>query len=166
MDYYKFCPYCSNELLLKTEKQGFKRPICPDCGFVHYRNPTCGVAVIIQDGDKILLVRRNGSYAGQWCIPCGHVEWDEDIRECAKREIFEETGLIVVLDDVFAVHSNFHDMRRQTVGVWFKGHIVDDGTIKTNHEVSDAAFFSLNDIPEEMAFPTDKIVIRDLKKEK
>jgi len=69
----------------------------------------------------------------------------------------------VVLDDVFAVYSNLHDMQHQTVGVWFKGHIV-DGNIKINHEVSEVAFFSLTDIPEKMAFPTDELVICDLKK--
>ena len=48
-------------------------------------------------GDKILLVQRKGSYAGQWCIPCGHVEWDEDLREAACREFQEETGLAITL---------------------------------------------------------------------
>ncbi|WP_429162156.1 NUDIX domain-containing protein [Desulfitispora alkaliphila] len=39
--------------------------------------------------------KRNNSYKGQWCIPCGHVEWDEDVYEALKRETFEETGLKV-----------------------------------------------------------------------
>lgn len=26
-----------------------------------------------------------------WCIPCGRLEWDEDVRRRAERELLEET---------------------------------------------------------------------------
>jgi ADP-ribose pyrophosphatase YjhB (NUDIX family) len=44
------------------------------------------VAVVLVENDQILLVRRLGSYQGMWCIPCGHVEYDEEIRSAARRE--------------------------------------------------------------------------------
>ena len=63
-----------------------------------FRNPTAGVAVIILEDGKILLGRRSrGRYKGAWCIPCGHVEWGEDVRCAARREFLEETGLEVEL---------------------------------------------------------------------
>ena len=40
-----------------------------------------------------------------WCIPCGHVEWDEQVKEDAIRETREENGLLVTLDEVLAVQS-------------------------------------------------------------
>ena len=68
---------------------GMLDPLALRSAFAHY--PT-GVAVVVMDGDQILLGRRRWSYAGAWCIPCGHVEWDEDIRDAAVREGAEPVG--------------------------------------------------------------------------
>jgi len=160
---YIYCPLCSLPLADEFVHDK-KRSVCRSCGFVHYRNPTVGVAVIVLDGRKILLGKRRGSYAGKWCIPCGHVEWDEDIRHAGVREFFEETGLKVALESVFDVHSNFHDPLRQTVGVWFLGRI-SGGELKPGSDLSCAEWFDLAGLPENMAFPTDILICRRLLEE-
>lgn len=138
---------------------------CTACNRIAYRNPAVGVAVIIEDASRILLGRRSrGRYAGSWCIPCGYVEWDEDIRNAAKREVREETGLVVEIGDVFAVHSNFHDRGRQTVGVWFRGESV-GGTLKPGDDLDRVELFSLNELPK-IAFPTDELVLSALRSQR
>lgn len=159
---FKFCPYCGNSLALRWEDKA-ERFYCNRCNKTHYLNPTVGVAVIIFEQNRILLAKRLGSYAGMWCIPCGHVEWGEDIRLAAKREIREETGIRAAIGPVFAVHSNFHDMENQTVGVWFWGKS-NGHKPKAGSDANEVRFFLLDDLPQSMAFPTDLLVCQQLRR--
>jgi 8-oxo-dGTP diphosphatase len=108
---------------------------------------------------RILLVQRgHGSKAGHWCIPCGHVGWNEGVREAAVREVREETGLMVGLDELLETHTNRWRPERQTVGIWFTGHIL-GGSLVAGDDAVDAAFFSLDSLPDPLAFPTDELVL-------
>lgn len=54
-----------------------------------------GIALKAPDG-RILFLRRSGTgdHAGEWCFPGGGVEpTDQNSRQAARRELFEETGL-------------------------------------------------------------------------
>jgi len=156
-----YCPDCGTALTFDPE--GRERPRCGNCGFVRYRNPIVGVAVVVRDADgRVLLGRRaKGDYAGKWCIPCGYVEWDEDVRTAAEREFFEETGLQVRAGDVVAVHSNFHNPKQHTVGIWFQGEVLGGELQPLDGELDALAYVAPGD-PPELAFPTDALVLNQL----
>lgn len=55
--------------------------------------PKIGVGVIVKNKNKILLLKRIGAHgANTWCPPGGHLEWNENLETCAKREVKEESG--------------------------------------------------------------------------
>lgn len=54
-------------------------------------------AIITQEANgqtQILLTRRNiDPYKGKWCLPCGHINLNENVKDAVIREVREETGL-------------------------------------------------------------------------
>lgn len=60
--------------------------------------PRVGSAVLVTDGDKVLLGRRGKQpNFGRWVLPGGKVELFEPLDEAAQRETAEETGLNVAI---------------------------------------------------------------------
>jgi 8-oxo-dGTP diphosphatase len=169
---FRFCPHCGGPL------DRAARARCAACGYVQYRNPIAAVAAILLSRSEelpkaggavppgkathLLLVRRTSTFAGMWCIPCGYVEYDEDIRVAAVRELREETGLAAEIGDVYAVQSNFHEPLNQTVGTWFLVRYA-SGSLRPADDADRAVFFPLVAPPEPLAFPTDRRVITALR---
>lgn len=60
--------------------------------------PVVGVgAVTIRDGKILLVQRGHAPGKGLWSLPGGRVEWGETLHEALRREMTEETGLIVTV---------------------------------------------------------------------
>ena len=56
--------------------------------------PRVGVGVVVVKDNRVLLGKRRGAHgADAWSFAGGHLEFGEDVEECAKRELREETGL-------------------------------------------------------------------------
>ena len=88
-----YCPKCGGKLSYRNCGER-NRLVCGNCSYIFYENPIVGVAAVVLDQQgRLLLGRRNSSYKGLWCIPCGYVEYDEDVYEAIIREFKEETNL-------------------------------------------------------------------------
>ncbi len=60
--------------------------------------PSVG-AVMIDDGRLLVVKRGRGTYAGSWALPGGRQRLGETMQEAVRREVREETGLVVEVGD-------------------------------------------------------------------
>ena len=83
--------------------------------------PACGT-LAVDDRGRVLLQRRRDT--GQWALPMGKMELGETPRQCAVRETWEETGVLVRVTGLLGVFSD-------------PAHIVayGDGEIRQEYEV-------------------------------
>ncbi|WP_424980927.1 NUDIX hydrolase [Microbacterium sp. S308A+] len=62
-------------------------------------------AVITDDDGRVLLARWTEGRRASWTMPGGGLEAGEDPADAARREVKEETGYKVVLDELLGIHS-------------------------------------------------------------
>lgn len=56
--------------------------------------PKVGMGILVIKDNRILLLKRKGAHGeGTWCPPGGHLEFNETFEECARREVYEESGI-------------------------------------------------------------------------
>lgn len=157
---FVYCPKCGTSLDAR-EEDGHRRMVCPACGFVQYLNPAPAAGILVRDGKSVLLVqRRFEPYRGLWVVPSGFIEYGEDIRDTAVREVREETGLEVEIDSLHAVESCRDDPRGNTVLVLFNGHVTGGG-LRAGDDAVDAGFFPITELPE-IAFACQRRVLSRL----
>ena len=105
-------------------------------------------AVIFNQHNEVLLVQElTGSKKGLWHIPSGSVEYTEFPQEAAVREIAEETGLEVALENYLNTYAGrFDDGELVLRHVWVTE--VEDQVIlpKFNDEIGRAKLFSLAEV--------------------
>jgi 8-oxo-dGTP diphosphatase len=151
---FRYCPFCRAELV-PAERGRRQRPTCPQCGFVHFRNPAPAVSVIVVDGDRVLLgQRRADPGAGQWAIPSGYVEFEDDFLTTAIREAKEETGLDVAIEAIVNVVSSFLSPRFHFLAVYLAARVV-GGALAAGDDLAAVEWFPLSGPLPEMAFQED-----------
>jgi 8-oxo-dGTP diphosphatase len=68
--------------------------------------PIASVAACVFKDDRILLVQRGTPPSkGQWSVPGGAIELGESFEDTAKRELDEECGVEIEVDDIFDVED-------------------------------------------------------------
>jgi ADP-ribose pyrophosphatase YjhB (NUDIX family) len=71
--------------------------------------PLVGVGAVIVEAERVLLVRRGAEpLKGHWSLPGGLLEVGESLTEGVKREVREETGLVVEPVELIELIDRIH----------------------------------------------------------
>jgi 8-oxo-dGTP diphosphatase len=156
----QYCPHCTHPL---EERLAFDRlrSVCPACGFVHFRAPKVGVSMLVEQGDRLLLIRRAVEPGqGKWCLPSGFVEWDESPQAAAVRECKEETGLVVADACLLDVTHYTDDFRGPGINLTYCV-TVQGGTLRPGDDAAETQFFSASELPPEeaIAFQSHRLLL-------
>jgi len=116
----------------------------------------CGASVIVYRDNKVLLQQRKDNKC--WGYVGGYIEMGEIVEEAAKREMFEESGLVAKSLELFGVFSGpelYHVYPDEN-----EVHIIDivftcnefEGNLKAQEsEVLNLQWFEYGDIPENLS---------------
>ena len=120
------------------------------CGAIVYRR--------FHGNVEILLIKHINS--GHWSFPKGHVEGDETELETAKREIKEETGLDVILDQTFRETVSYSPKRdTQKVVVYFLALARNYDFVPQAEEIAEIRWVDIARATNMLTYENDKTIV-------
>ncbi len=129
---------------------------------------TSVVAVIVDDEERVLLTRRNvPPFKNLWVMPGGKIDLGEPILDALKREVREEVGIEVDVDDLIDVfeHVTPGEDRYHFVIIYYLCRPLSCRVVQNEEEVSEVAWAPLDGLAgyrlaEGASFILDKIAPR------
>lgn len=150
---WRYCPRCAADL---DEHPG--RVSCPACGFVAWANPApCACAIVEDEDGRVLLGRRAvDPDRGFWDTPGGYIEEGEHPLDALRRELLEETGLVIEPISWLGVWMDRYGDdpgAASTLNMFWTARVV-GGVLQAADDVAELAWFGPDELPEadELAF--------------
>ncbi|MFC1711108.1 NUDIX hydrolase [Patescibacteria group bacterium] len=124
--------------------------------------PLLGIGIIIKRKNKILLLKRKGSHGiDQWSLPGGYLEFGETFKQCAVREVKEETGLEVKEKDLHFIslseqmdYIKTDNKHCVTVGFVVCNQGKKEPEIKESEKCEEIGWFDLQKLPSPLFIPS------------
>ncbi len=156
MTSFRYCPRCGVSLAEDGR--------CPRCGESVVPRTVPAVAMAVVESGRILLVKRRWEpMVDHWSLPAGFIEGHEAPDRTARREVAEETGLLVRPVGLLGAYPGGGPDGRILLLV-YRG-VIEGGRLAAGDDASDAGFFSLVRPPQPLAWGAHKSVIARLRDE-
>jgi ADP-ribose pyrophosphatase YjhB (NUDIX family)/3-methyladenine DNA glycosylase AlkD len=133
--------------------------------------PLIGVAVVVIRQDRVLLGRRKNAHGhGCWQFPGGHLEYGESIEACARRELMEETGMVLLRSHNGPfTNDRFEDENKHYVTLYVVAdETAGEAAVKEPHKCERWDWFRWSQLPEPRFLPivnliNDRVNLTDLR---
>lgn len=108
-------------------------------------------AVVFNEKGEVLLAKRTDN--GLWCIPGGHVDLGEPLKEACLRELYEETGLKAEVVKLVGIYSDTKGSLHIAQGPeWHTVRVsflckVTGGELRPSEETSEIRYFNVGQLP-------------------
>lgn len=173
------CIICGSEQVKRVERGGNEYYLC-DKGHLEPRVSLpsdkletkqtskglahVSVGAVIKKGDKVLLINRR-KFPFAYTIPAGHLEKGESPEECIKREVEEETGLVIVNFELISHYEPIYDPCKGGVDYheWYLfGAAYPGAGLEMDSEGKEIGFYSPQEIKKlELTIPTNKFLLKN-----
>ncbi len=123
---------------------------------MQHQNPIPTVDIIIEIPEGIVLIKRKNPPFG-WALPGGFIEYNESAEDAAKREAYEETGLMC--EDLKQFHTYSapdRDPRHHTISIVFTAKA--KGTPCADSDAANIGIFTRENLPQPLAFDHHQIL--------
>ena len=123
---------------------------------------TCDAVILCKEHGRwlVLLIRRaRPPFAGSWALPGGFLEENEDLEQCARRELLEETGIAVpALEQLKTYGKPGRDPRGRTISTAFLAIVAGPAPIPDGSDDAESAAWHPAEEPPELAFDHHEIL--------
>lgn len=145
---FRYCPKCGSEEFNINNKESKK---CNSCGFVYYFNSAAAIVAVIENSkNEVLVARRAKDPAkGTLDLPGGFAAMHETIEETVRREVLEETRLVISsLKYIFSIPNIYvySDFEVHTMDLFFECKVDDFSNINAQDDVLELLFIPKNEL--------------------
>lgn len=124
--------------------------------------PRVGSALIVRDeANRILLGKRNKDpQRGSWVLPGGKIHAFESIADAAVRELAEETGLTVEVQNQFRVYEIINEPHEHRIVIYSLARVI-GGDLRASDDISEVKWVSLHELGDLPLTPLVRKVLAD-----
>jgi len=160
---YIFCPRCATRLTGRIVGNK-SHPACPDCDFIQFQDPKVAVIAFVTHDNKVLLIQRAVDPSkGKWALPGGYMDADEMPEEALQRELLEEVGLKIQIEqflDIFPMPGADGINRGIVLAYEARPAVPDQIKLTPQDDVCAASWLARSEIPKnELAFQVTGLLL-------
>lgn len=139
---HQFCSKCGHQT---QQKKGGHTRHCSDCKADHFPRTDPVVIMLVTDGDRCLLGQSAGRLAnsGMYSTLAGFIDQGESIEEAVRREVKEESGIIV---DTVQYHSSQPWPFPSSLMIGCQGQAITTDITIDPVEMADVQWFSRSEV--------------------
>lgn len=148
LEKFRYCPVCGSK---HFEESGEKSKKCENCGFEYFANPAAACVAFILNGKGELLIerRKNEPARDTLDLPGGFADAGETSAEGVRREVEEETGLVVTRAEYLFSLPNvyrYSGMDIPTLDMFYLCEVEDTSVMQAADDAAECRWVRLEDI--------------------